>query len=95
MNIASLTLTSVLSLAPVPAFAVSGFSIDDLVSANTLAVKAFQKDHSEHAQHFTGFKTWKSGDDAKVKIYVNHDGMAMEYNYLCHKGEAGTECLSQ
>ncbi len=75
--------------------ALAAFSIDELVDVTKLSLKDFTTEHPDHVEHFTGYKSWKSGEDAKVKIYVNHDGMSMEYNYLCHKHDTGLECHAQ
>jgi hypothetical protein len=61
----------------------SEFSPEDLLSATQVALKTFSAENPDHVAHVSGFKTWKSGADSKVKIYVAHDGMTMEYNYLC------------
>lgn len=66
-----------------PSFA--AFSIEELHQASRAAVDDFQKENPDHVEHFTGYKSWKSGDDAKVKVYVSHDGMNMEFNYNCYK----------
>lgn len=83
-----------LSLAPM-ALAEDVLPFADLQAVTKLAFDDFGVAQPTHVQHFTGFKTWQSADDARVKIYVNHDGMAMEFNYLCHKHETGLECHRQ
>ena len=76
--------------------AMAAFSVSDLHSASTLSVTDFGKTNPDHSAHLTGYKTWKSGDDAKVKVYVAHDGMNMEFNYVCHKHTPTTvECHFQ
>lgn len=75
--------------------AFGAFSIADLQVATKAATDAFSVANPDHVEHFSGFKSWLAGDDAKVKIYVNHDGMAMEYSFLCHKHEEGVECHAQ
>ena len=75
--------------------AFGAFSIEEIHQASKAATDAFQTANPDHVQHFTGYKVWKAADDAKVKIYVNHDGMAMEYNYTCHKHDTGIECHAQ
>lgn len=72
--------------------AFAAFSIEELHVGTKAATENFKKDNPEHVQHFTGYKTWKSGEDAKVKLYIDHGGMAMEYNYLCVKRENLVEC---
>jgi len=73
----------------------AAFSIDELHTATKTAVDMFKKDQAEHAAHFTGYKSWLSGEEAKVKVYVSHDGMTMDFNYLCHKHDAAIECHAQ
>lgn len=75
--------------------AFAAFSIDEVLDVTKLALKDFATEHPDHVDHFVGYKSWKSGEDAKVKIYVDHDGMSMEYNYVCHKHETGLECHAQ
>ncbi len=69
-----------------------GFSPTELVQGTTVAMDVFKTENPDHMVHLSGFKTWKSGADAKVKFYVNHDGMNMEYNYLCLKHETQIHC---
>lgn len=73
----------------------AAFDFDGMQVVSKLAYTDFTVAQPAHVEHFTGFKTWQSGDDARVKIYVNHDGMAMEFNYLCHVHETGPECHRQ
>lgn len=73
----------------------AAFSVPDLHSASNLAVADVLKNNPSHGDHLTGYKTWKSGEDAKVKVYVDHSGMAMEFNFLCHKHDTGVECHAQ
>ena len=68
------------------------FTSADLLAASEAALKSFQTGSPEHAAHLTGFKTWKSGVDAKVKIYVLHGGATMEMNYLCIKSANQIRC---
>ena len=68
------------------------FRPSDFSSDQELAVNDFMQNNAGHAAHFTGYKTWKSGDDVKVKVYVSHDGMNMGFNYTCHKHGATIEC---
>lgn len=65
--------------------AFAGFSIEDLHQASRSATDDFQQENPDHVEHFVGYKSWKSGEDAKVKIYVSHGGMNMEFNYNCYK----------
>lgn len=71
------------------------FSIAELLDATKTGVKAFETENPEHVPHFTGYKAWKSAEDAKLKVYVSHEGMSMEFNYLCHKHDTGIECHAQ
>jgi hypothetical protein len=73
----------------------AAFSIAELQQATKLASDTFEAEHRDHVDHFVGFKSWKSGEDSKVKIYVTHDGMNMEFNYLCHKHDDKVECHVQ
>ena len=76
--------------------AFGAFSIADLEATTKLATDAFAAANPDHVQHFTGYKAWLSGEESKVKIYVNHDGMAMEFNYNCHRHEDNQlECHAQ
>lgn len=68
------------------------FSPAELLTATQSALKLFSDANPDHVSHLTGFKTWKSGADAKVKIYMNHDGMAMEYNYQCQSAGGQIRC---
>ena len=65
--------------------AFAAFSIEELHQASRAATDEFQRDNPDHVDHFAGYKSWKSGEDAKVKIYVSHGGMNMEFNYNCYK----------
>lgn len=70
------------------------FTPDQLLQATQGSLVQFTKDNANHVQHMTGFKTWKSGEDAKVKVYVSHDGMNMEYNYACQNQNNQITCTS-
>jgi hypothetical protein len=74
------------------AFAASSFTVADLNAAAKSATDAFAEDHAEHVEHLTGFNVSKSGALAKVKVLVDHGGMAMTYNYTCHKTDDVVEC---
>ena len=71
------------------------FSVEDLHVAATAATEKFSTDNPDHVAHFVGYKVWKSGEESKVKVYVSHDGMNMEFNYMCHKHDDGIECHNQ
>lgn len=75
--------------------AMAAFSVSEMHTASALAVADFAKVNPAHAPHFTGYKTWKSGDDVKVKVYAAHNGMNMEFNYVCHQHGASIECHYQ
>lgn len=84
-----------LSLLTVGTSAMAAFSIDELQSAAATALDDFKQNNPSHVQHFTGYKAWNSGEDSKVKVYVAHDGMNMEFNYLCMKHDASIACHAQ
>lgn len=69
-----------------------GLNPAELIQATTAAMEVFKAANPDHMVHMSGFKTWKSGSDAKVKFYVAHDAMSMEYNYLCLKQENQIHC---
>jgi hypothetical protein len=76
--------------------AFGAFTIADLNQSAKLATDAFQTAHPDHVHHFTGYKAWLSGEESKVKVYVNHDGMNMEYNYDCRREDDGQiACYAQ
>ena len=86
-----LTLSSLASVS-----AKAEFSLQELQLVNGLAISEYARENSQHAQHITGWKTWKSGEGAKVKLYVAHDGMNMEHNYDCQKhGDGKLQCHAQ
>lgn len=73
----------------------AAFSIDELNTATKTATEDFKTRQPDHVAHFNGYKSWPSGEDAKVKIYVSHDGMNMDFNYVCHKHDSSIECHAQ
>ena len=75
--------------------AMADFSPEQMLEVTKLAIDDFKVAQREHVPHFYGYKAWKSADDVKVKIYVLHDGMTMDFNYLCHEHETGLECHAQ
>lgn len=75
--------------------AFGAFTSTELIDATRLAVSDFETVNPDHAEHFTGYKAWKSGEDSKVKIYVDHNGHMMEFNYLCQNHDDGIECHAQ
>lgn len=76
-----------------PAWA--AFTPAELLDVTKIAVDQFSTENPDHAPHFTGFKAWKSAENARVKIYVDHDGHAMEFDFTCHKHDEGLECHGQ
>ena len=72
--------------------AATGFTIAEVLQASKLATDKFAAENPDHVEHFVGYKSWKTGEEAKVKVYVTHDGMNMEFNYNCHKHDDGIEC---
>lgn len=76
--------------------AMAAFNIQEMQQVEGLALADFAQENASHVGHLTGWKTWKSGEDVKVKIYVAHDGMNMEFNYHCHKhGDGKLQCHAQ
>lgn len=76
--------------------AMAAYSIEEMQKLTSLALEDFTRENGDHAQHLTGWKTWKSGEGVKVKIYVAHDGMNMEFNYDCVKhGSDHLQCDAQ
>ena len=90
-----LSACSALALALSGTSAMASFTVNEMHTATGAAVADFMKTNPAHSEHFFGYKTWKSGDDVKVKVYVAHDGMNMEFNYVCHKHGAKVECHFQ
>lgn len=76
-----------------PAWA--AFTPTDLLDVTRLAIDQFTTDNPDHVPHFVGYKAWKSGEDGRVKIYVDHDGHAMEFDFICQKHDEGPECHAQ
>jgi hypothetical protein len=73
----------------------AAIDFDVMQTMTKLAHADFIVAQAAHAQHVTGFKTWLSADDARVKFYVTHDSMTMEFSYLCHVHDEGPECHRQ
>ena len=80
-------------------FASSAFAVftpEEQLEGADLAIADFKAAHPDHYPHFVGAKFWKSGEEMEVKIYIDHDGMPMEFNYMCHKHDDGDkECHAQ
>lgn len=77
------------------ATAYGAFSLEQLHEASKKSTEHFATANPGHVAHFVGYKTWKSGEDAKVKIYVSHGGMNMEFDYLCFSDENAVECNAE
>ncbi len=77
-----------------PSFA-APFSVDDLLSATKLAMADFTAKNPVHAPHYTGFKTWISGEESRVKVYVLHNDAPLDFSFLCHKHDGKIECHAQ
>lgn len=86
---------AILSLNLFGSTAFAAFGIEELHSATKIATAQFAESKPEHLEHFSGYKSWKSNEDAKVKIYVSHDGMNIDFSYLCHKHDDAIECHEQ
>ena len=95
MNFSKKILAVVIGMTINGTLAMAAFSNTEVHNASAIAVADFSRANPTHAEHFTGYKVWKSGEDVKVKVYVAHDGMTMEFNYVCHKHEAAVECHFQ
>ena len=95
MKVSKHALASVVALVLAGGSAMAAFSVTEMHTATASAVADFMKNNPAHVAHFTGYKTWKSGDDVKVKVYVAHDGMSMDFNYVCHKHGSNIECHAQ
>lgn len=76
------------------AFAHGPLTTTELLEVTKLAVADFTTAQPAHAEHLSGYKAWFSGEEAKVKIYVAHNGTNMEFNYTCHKHDE-LECHAQ
>jgi|GEM_PF-1009195 len=70
----------------------SKFDFEAMQVVTKLAMEDMVKLTPEHTEHVVGFKTWKQALDARVKIYIDHNGKALEANYLCHIHDNGPEC---
>jgi len=90
--LASTILTTVTTVTAVAA--PTGFSAVELVQASQVSLKLFTDTTPDHVIHITGFKSWKSANDAKVKIYMTHDGMSMESNFHCTMNNGQIRCTA-
>ena len=90
------TLTFGLSLAPAAAFAHSAFTAVELIDAAKVVVAQFTADSPDLVRDVFGYKVWKSGEAAKVKVYYRGDNQTnQEANYVCNKhgeDELTVEC---
>lgn len=75
--------------------AFAAFNVEELHIATKAAVSELTKAAPEHVAHISGYKTWVSAEDAKVKLYISHDGMTMEFNYLCNRHPGSIDCHVQ
>jgi FlaG/FlaF family flagellin (archaellin) len=75
--------------------AFGAFSNAELHVAAQAANAVFSETQGAHVDHLVGYKVWKSGEDARVKIYINHGGTNMEFMYDCHKHDDEIECHAQ
>lgn len=78
-----------------PSIASAAFTPAQLLDATELAMEKFSTDHAEHLDGFVGYKAWKSGENARVKFYVTHNGENMDFDYLCEMHEEGLDCHAQ
>ncbi len=91
LGLSALAVASVLTSST--AQAAVTFTIAEVNGAAKLATDLFSTENPDHVEHFVGYKIWKATDQLKVKVYVDHDGMPMEFNYFCHHHEDGDlEC---
>jgi hypothetical protein len=73
--------------------AMAAFTTERLLDANKAALDAFKVGFpTMKVSDITGFKTWKSGDDAKVAIYMDMSGMPMETDYDCTDSGTQLDC---
>lgn len=84
---------TLVALSSTQAFA--AFNVEELHIATKAAVSELTKAAPEHVAHISGYKTWISAEDAKVKLYISHDGMNMEFNYLCNRHPGSIDCHVQ
>jgi hypothetical protein len=95
VSILAMVATATMMITGSAAFAqdVVGFSIAEVGQVAKVATDKFAAENVAYVDHFVGYKAWKAGLEAKVKVYVDHDGMPMEFNYNCHKHDDGAlEC---
>jgi len=62
------------------------FNPANLLKASENSLSGFLGANPDQEEAVTGFKSWKAGVDAKVRIYLTHvGGHTMEVNYFCSK----------
>lgn len=86
--------TILLSAGVTSAAAHAAFTPEKLMEATKASVDNLRATSPAHFPHLVGYRTYKSEDDAKTTIYVDHDGMPMEFEYLCKDG-APVTCTLQ
>ena len=86
---------ALVALALTSSAAFADFSPEQLLEVTKLAVDDFKATQGEHAEHFYGYKAWKSGGEARVKVYAQHEGATLEFNYNCHNHGGELECHAQ
>lgn len=74
--------------------AFGAFSVEQLHESARVSVADFKGRNPEHFPHLLGYKVWKADDGGRVKIYVDHGGMQMEFDYACQGGTQIT-CSAQ
>lgn len=79
----------------IPALAAEGLAPADLLEATRISIASFEASNPDHAGHLSGFKSWRSGADGKVKLYVAHGSMTMEFNFVCAKHGEEIHCGAQ
>lgn len=65
----------------------TGFDDQKLLKVTAVAVEKFKVENPDHVDAFYGYKAWKSGEDAKVDVYMKHGTQTMTISYLCHEHE--------
>jgi len=68
------------------------FSLTELQAASKTATELFASKNSGHLEFVTGFKVWKAGDDAKVRVYMTHHGSSMDVDYTCFRAAGAIDC---
>lgn len=76
-----------------PAFA--AFTSAQLLDVTKLAVSYFETANPDQVENLVGYKAWKTGEESKVRIYVLHGTMNMEFNYNCQNHDGELDCHVQ